>query len=430
LATPYREEQASQSRDQLGFWLSVLMLCLLPIERLMLPFGLRVADFALALLMLHGLGKAWRTRQRLEFPLLLPMWLILVSSLFATLAGFAYSGSIMAIIQEIYLFTWFIVLTNVLRTFSLSDLNWLMKIWSVVACAEAITTLMGMLRIGPSMFYLTPLRDRVVTTGFARAAGTFLNANATAVYLSISFFVLLAVPWPIWLRSVLGVWLFAGMFGTGSNGALIASLGGLAILVVTHSIVKSRRKIMLWGAIFGIGTSVVVVIAFTFLPLLFSGLRFDTSGQLLFLTLGRFSHSLTERLNLIEWAWQTYSRHPWGTGPNSFASLRISLHNDYVAFLFERGPVGAIGWLWMVGATLLRPLRTASQLINKQQRWQILALGAGFLACVANAFVHEVSHTRQMWMLMVFLFALSYAYLTRQASSSSSTGPGLGKRFV
>jgi len=428
LVTPYNETRESEGRDQIGFWLSILALCLLPIERLMLPFGLRVADFVLMLLTLYGLGKAWRTRQRLEFPLLLSMWLILLSSSVATLVGFVHPDSIIAIVQEIYLFVWFIALVNVLKTFSLSDLDRLIKIWSMVACAEAVTMLMGTLRIGPSMFYTLPYRDLTLREGLVRAVGTHVNPNAAAVYLSVSFFVVLATSWPIWLRSGLAVWLFAGMFGTGSNGALVTTLGGLAVLVVVHSIAKSRREILLWGAVICMGVGLVAIALLVLAPALLSGLGFDMGGQLLFNTLGRFSHSLTARLDLVSWAWKTYSRHPWGTGPNSFAALQASLHNDYVAFWFERGPVGAIGWLWMVGATLLTSLRVANQLINKHQRWQVLALGAGFLACAVNAFSHEVSHMRQVWMLMVFLFALSYANLTQQAAGSpSSTEPDTGR---
>lgn len=417
LVAPYSKSQESEGMDQIGLGLSVLTLCLLPIERVVLPFGLRPADFALVLLILYGLGKVWRTNERLDFPLLIPMWLILLSSLVATLAGFAHSASIVAIVQEIYIFVWFIVLVNILKTSPASNLDRLMKIWSVIACLEAATTVMGMLRIGPSMFYTLSHSDQTITTGLVRSIGTYINSNAAAVYLSVSFFILLATSWPIWLRSVLGAWLLAGMFGTGSNGALISTLGGLVVLVIVHSITTSRRETMLWGTIIGMGAALAVVAVLTpgLLSSLLSGPGASESEHLLYLTMGRFSRSLGDRLELIKWAWQIYSRHPWGVGPNAFSTLRASLHNDYVAFLFERGPIGAIGWMLMVGATLLTPLQVANRLINKHQRWQVLALGAGFLACAVNAFSHEVSHMRQMWMLMAFLFALGYANLTQQA---------------
>jgi len=414
--TLYRTGQASESRDQIGFWLLVLLLCLLPIEHWRFPLNLKPADLALMLLTLYGLLKAWQTHQRLDFPLLLPMWLILFSSLIATLVGLANPESIIAMTQEIYLFSWFIVLTNVLKTLPLSDLDRLMKIWSVIACLESVTTVMGMLRIGPSMFYRSSYEQ--VTMEFIRATGTYDNSNSVAVYISISFFILLATSWPVWLRSVLGVWLFVGMFGTGSNGALLSTFGSLAVLVGVRSIVENRQDIKLLIAVIGMGAGIVAAVLFILglSSSLLSELGSGTGEPLLFQTLGRLSHSAISRFDIFRWAWKTYRRHPWGTGPNSFSS---GLHSDYVAFLFERGPLGIIAWLWMIGATLLRSLQAANQLIDKYQRWQVLLFGAGFLGCAVNAFSHEVSHMRQVWMLMAFLFALSYATLTRQAAGSS-----------
>jgi len=414
--TLYRTGQASESRDQIGFWLLVLLLCLLPIEHWRFPLNLKPADLALMLLTLYGLLKAWQTHQRLDFPLLLPMWLILFSSLIATLVGLANPESIIAMTQEIYLFSWFIVLTNVLKTLPLSDLDRLMKIWSVIACLESVTTVMGMLRIGPSMFYRSSYEQ--VTMEFIRATGTYDNSNSVAVYISISFFILLATSWPVWLRSVLGVWLFVGMFGTGSNGALLSTFGSLAVLVGVRSIVENRQDIKLLIAVIGMGAGIVAAVLFILglSSSLLSELGSGTGEPLLFQTLGRLSHSAISRFDIFRWAWKTYRRHPWGTGPNSFSS---GLHSDYVAFLFERGPLGIIAWLWMIGATLLRSLQAANQLIDKYQRWQVLLFGVGFLGCAVNAFSHEVSHMRQVWMLMAFLFALSYATLTRQAAGSS-----------
>jgi len=418
VATQYRADQASEGKDQIGFWLLVLLLCLLPIEQMRFPLNLKPADLALVLLTLYGLLKAWQTNQRLDFPLLLPIWVILLASLFATLVGFARLDSIVAIVQEVYLFVWFIVLTNVLKTFPLANLDRVMKIWSVIACLESVTTVMGMLRIGPSFFYRSSFEQ--ATTEFIRSTGTYDNSNAVAVYLSVSFFVLLATSWPIWLQSVLGVWLFVGMFATGSNGALLSTMGSLVVLVGGHLIAKNRRHIKLLIAVIGMGAGIVALVLFILglSSSLLSEFGLDTGEPLLFQTLGRLSHSATSRFDILMWAWETYGRHPWGTGPNTFAS---ALHNDYAGFWFERGPLGIIGWLWLIVATLLRPLQVTTQLVNQHQRWQMLVLGAGFLACAVNAFSHEISHMRQVWLLMAFLFALSHAFLTQQAVGSPSS---------
>jgi hypothetical protein len=413
--TVSKKDQLVRRKDWMGWGLLVFMLCLLPLERWSFPFRLQVADFALVTLTLYGLAKAWRGQQRLNFPLLLPMWLILLSSLVATLMGFAYSESVVAIVQELYLFVWFLVLANLLWTFPLSDLDRLLKVWSVMACVQAAVALMGMMRIGPRIFYLPPYytaldRAQVISSaGFMRAVGTFANSNAAGAYLSISFFVSLATGWPVWLRAALGTWLFAGILGTGSLGALASTGGGLVLLLVVYPITVNRQTAKLWGAIICIGASLLLATAFvfSFVPSLLSEFGFDTQGQLFALTVGRFPRSMASRLTRIEEFWSIYSLHPWGTGPDSSASFQLSLHNDYVAFLFERGPAGAIGWLWIVASTLLTPLRVAYQHPDRHRRWQVLVLGAGFAACAINALTHEVSHFRQVWVLMAFVFAVS-----------------------
>ncbi len=436
--TPASFQQKLRQRDHPGFWLFVLMLCLLPIERLVFPFNLKIVDAALVLLILYGLAKAMNIDQSLKFPLLLPIWLVLLASSFAMLVGTVHTNGIVAVVQEIYLFVWFIVLTNLLGTFVASDIDRLMKVWSIVAVLEATATLMGMLRIGPRIFYTAffydaPHLERAISVGgFSRGVGTYLNPNAAAAYLSVSFFVLLATSWPRRTRVMLGGWLLLGLLGTGSMGALLSTVLGLVVLVVVYSF-KWHRAVLFWTAFVSIGASVLalMVLVLSLWPVELSELGFGESMGVLALTLGRLPHSLSGRLVRVENAWSIYALHPWGTGPNSFESLELSVHNDYLAFLFERGPIGAVGWLSIVGVTLLIPLRAARRSNGAHQRWQVLALGAGFLACAINSLTHEVFHFRQMWLLMVFIFSTSYLYLEPFASVdvSAQNQPARGRRY-
>jgi hypothetical protein len=400
----------------------VLLLILLPLEQWRFPMNLKPADVALVSLTAYSFWRAGQRGQRLDFPLIIPIWVILISSLIATLVGLGQSDSAIAIAQEVYIFAWFLALANVLKTFSFADTDRLMKMWGVVACLESVTTVMGMARIGPSMFYRAGYEP--VTGDLVRATGTYDNSNAVAVYLSVSLFILLATSWPIWLRSVLGLWLLVGILATGSNGALLTTIGGLAVLGAGFLLLKNRRDAALTIALtgIGVGVSAAVVVALGPALLHFLGPGFETNSPLLYNTLGRLSHSVNRRLGIISWGWATYKQHPLGTGPNSFGS---GLHNDYVAFLFERGPFGLIGWLWLIGSTIAQSLRSASRLAENSRGWRILLMGAGILGCAVNAASHEISHMRQVWLLMVFLFALSYGGLSQQASSHSSgwTGP-------
>lgn len=407
-----RSTQESEARAPVGYWLSILVLCLLPLERWSLPFNLRIVDLALVLLTLYGFGKAWVMNGRLHVPLAAPFWLILVASLIAMTGGFADTKSAITVVQEVYLFVWFISFTNVLAALPLSKLDKLMKFWSALAIAEATTTLMGMLGIGPSIFFTSPDAGRILSSaGMNRAIGTYINPNAAASYLSIGFFVLWATSWRIRLRLLLGLWLLAGILATGSMGALGSTIVCFTALLMLYSSKKHRRATAAWVAASGVGAAVIIALlmVFSLRSSSSSMLKSITEAEPLSLTVGRFARSQSGRSDLIQNTWPAYLQHPLGLGPSGGAVPAGGLHNDYVAFLFERGPFGVLGWLWLLGSTLLTPLRVAYRCTDGHKRWQSLTLAAGFLACALNALSHEIFHFRQVWALMAFVFAVSYA---------------------
>jgi O-antigen ligase len=398
----------------IAYWLLALALILLPLQWLLLPLNLAFADLALLSLILLTLAQAVAGRRVVVLPLLGPMLLILIASAISTAVGFGRFESAMVIVQEVYIFAWFLALTSQLRTLSPQEQDRLLKIWAIMACIESVTTILGMLKIGPAMFYTKPSRDVVVTGEITRAVGLHANSNAAAVYLSISFFAALATSWPRRRRWLVAAWIFVGIFGTGSNGALLSTAFGLGVLIFAYSFYANRNKVRLWGALatLGVGSAFLLLLATAFLPISgFGGV--NAGNKFLFYTIGRFSHSLESRLAIIDWSWRIYKTYPLGVGPNGYSTLRGSLHNDYVAFWFERGLLGLAGWVWLVLAATWTPFWAAAHIpLTEKQRYRaIITLGAGFLACAANAFSHEISHMRQLWMLIVFLFAMSDHWL-------------------
>ena len=113
LAIP-RAARAAGARRPVVFWLVVVVLCLLPLEWWLLPYNLEVADFGLVLLTaVGGLTLLYR-RQPVRLPLLIPFWILLFASLVATLTGLNFAVSALAVVQEVYLYVWFVVLVNLL----------------------------------------------------------------------------------------------------------------------------------------------------------------------------------------------------------------------------------------------------------------------------------------------------------------------------
>ncbi|MCP4427790.1 MAG: O-antigen ligase family protein [Chloroflexi bacterium] len=406
-----------------AYWLLALAIVLLPLQWLLLPLNLALADLALLTLILLTLAQAAAGRRAVILPLLGPMLLILIVSAISTAVGFGRFESAMVIVQEIYIFVWFLALTSQLRTLTPQEQDRLLKIWAIIACIESVTTVLGMLKIGPAMFYTKPTQDAIVTDEVTRAVGLHANSNAAAVYLSVSFFAALAANWPRRVRWPTAAWIYVGIFATGSNGALLSTALGLGVLIFAYSFHSNRDKTKLWGSLttLGVGFAFVLLLATAFLPVSgFAGV--DDSNHFLFYTIGRFSHSLESRLAIIDWSWRIYKTHPLGVGPNGFSTLQGSLHNDYIAFWFERGLLGLVGWVWLVLAAVWAPFRAAARipLTEKRRCWTIIALGSGFLACAVNAFSHEISHMRQLWMLIVFVFAMSDRRLSGDANGHQS----------
>lgn len=394
-------------KEYTGYLLVVLAICFLPFERYEIYSGIRAVDLILIPLVGYGLLTIWfHKNRRIELPLILPIGLILMASLIATRDGISYKNGIVVILQETYLFIWFVVLTNFLILFSVSGMDRLAKIWTVIALLESATTLMGMLRIGPDIFYTEPMSHYVLTSsGINRGIGTFVNPNAAAAYLSISFFILLTTSWPNLAKTMFSIWMFLGIFATGSMGAMLSMIGGFVLLILAFIFMRNPRAAILWIALLVIFISIAVLVVVIFGPLLLKPLEKVADVQWLVLTVGRFPTSMMSRVVLIQNGWAVYKFYPFGIGPNTSGLFNSELHNDYIAFLFERGPFGLIGWLWFIWVSLSTVWKTAQVQTSLVYRWQILALGAAFFSMIVNAFSHEIFHFRQVWMLMAFLFA-------------------------
>ena len=80
----------SESKNRVGVWIVIFVLCLLPYERLMLPYGLKVVDIALVVLILCALTGFLFLGQRIRLPLVMPMWLIIVASVIAMILSSAH----------------------------------------------------------------------------------------------------------------------------------------------------------------------------------------------------------------------------------------------------------------------------------------------------------------------------------------------------
>ena len=386
----------------------VLLLLLLPMERIVLPFQLRIVDGVIIILFFYLLFLFQSRFELICFPMLQPFALILVASVLSILTGSQYEISIVAVVQELYLFGAFLILANILSTYTFPVVEKLFTIWAVVAAAVSITCIMGMIGIGPSMFYTSPIDSVVLSIGaINRANGTYVNPNAAAAYLSISFFICLAIPRSIYMRFIISSLVFCGIVATGSLGGMSTTLMSLGLLILVYYrfrcgvSILNRRRILI--------TICLLIVFFVTVFVMFNmetGSPTNNRSDLAEITIGRFNRSFGDRVALTLDFWEFFKERPLGTGPNTAELYVKDLHNDYIAYLFERGPLGFIGWIWLITYSIRVSLAMARAHGTNSRCWQYLSLTAALVACSLNAMAHETSHFRQLWVLLAFIYGL------------------------
>ncbi len=417
----------SRSRIELArisSWILVILLLLLPIERVMMPMGMAPADVALMALVALFWPVAWVRRRRVILPLLLPMWLIFVASSLATLFSAVPITNITTMMQEVYLYLGLVSLANLLVWLGEEDMHRINKIWIIVACVESLLTIMGALRIGPQFLHEPPIvpgdpgKHSYQFEGIDRALGTFANPNAAGGYLMASLFVFLATPWlrhPL-LRLAVGGWLVLGIFATGSNAGLGATLAALGFYFLYWVLTQQdRQAVRLWIVLGTLIAAVVIaplLVGFSYSSLLEAGVA---QSDLLSTTVGRLGSGVSRRTDIFGSGWDMFRQNLLvGIGPHSSPDIAGGgLHNDYLAFLTERGVLGLIGLLLVITLTMVCVAASARLARGDSVRQlQAIALGGGFVGALVEAVAHEVTHSRWLWILMAMIFA--HHYMLRQ----------------
>jgi hypothetical protein len=357
-------------------WTRLLLLAvvvLLPLIRPAGPSQTALADAVLIALLLLTWPKLWRSRRPLKLPLIGPQWLILTGSLIATLASTNTLGCIVTLVQDVYIFTWFITTCNAIEP---EDLSWLGRIWGVTALVQA-----GLIVLGAFAGV------RALANEWGRGVGTFINPNMAASYIVTSFFVYLAIPFPRShvLRAAGGALLLAAAMATGSNAGLAALAAGLAALLVFR-LVNQQCVLFHWLGLAALAGAVLCLL----------------------MTVGRLGKGFASRANIWTTAWQAFQRYPIGLGPGtSQVGLGGELHNDFLSHLVERSALGLAGLLWSVVNTFVC-LGKMARIERELDRKFPLAVGpllAGFASALPFMLTHEILHFRHHWILLALIFA-------------------------
>jgi O-antigen ligase len=418
-----------------NLWLLAATVALLP---LLLPRGpgqstpVDAVAFAYILVAVVGLCRSGRT---LLLPAKTAFLLILGASLAATVFGLSLTDSMLSLLVEAYLFLLFICVANDLHA-DPRGLRVVLTVWVVAALVWAAVY------VGFHLELLPRWLQELLLAGSGgegrRVAGAARNPNLAAGYMMTSFFVLLGSPWPRRRPARLAAagWLLFALYVTGSNGALLGVAAGLAVLAVAAGVRSSQRpgeRLALVGAALVTGGLMLGAVVGTGIPRVgvsdVQALAARERGGTLGYSLGRLDRSIAGRLTLWSQAWDgAGSQVVVGVGPGAAAriplvegTLQRGLHNDYLAFLIERGVLGLLGLLALTAALL----RWSGRLLGgylpdgRAGWWPPAGLGGAVVASLLLSTNHESFHFRHLWVLLGLAWAANHLLTDRAAPATS-----------
>jgi O-antigen ligase len=350
-----------------------------------------------------------------HLPYIVPMSLYIGAGMLAAAFGAYTVRGALTVGQDIALIAWGACVANVVRT--PDGLRTVLRAWVYGATVWggalvlAMVTHQWWLAGGPSQ-----VQRGSLFFGIPNIAGNFF---------ALSFFVLLLgnSPTSFIPRLIVGATLLAAVAVTGSNAALGSlALGGAASLFIWIW----RR----WDLVTAIGSIFVgvVVVAVLGLFLVESGaiqwLR-STTNSLVVHSVDRSVRSAQGRQTLFPEVFELYREGtPLGIGPAAtlptLASRRInekSAHDDYLATLVERGPVGLVGLVVLIAGVFVRSWTLALGKISAAFEHVVrnpTALIGAFITIWVTAMTHEVLHYRHVW---AFFGLLAGLYLFAQTPS-------------
>jgi O-antigen ligase len=369
---------------------------------------------------------AVRRRARLHFPYLVSVSGIVLVGLASALLGDIPLRSGTAVAQELFLFLWCVALATVCRT--PRALAVLLRTWAV-----SVTVWAALLIVG--VFGGVPLLSGTQHEG-TRASLFFDHPNMAGNFFMIGAFVVVASGYPRrrGIRYGFVAVLLVATFLTGSNAAMLSLVGGTLVAVFLH--LRSRRGLV---PAIAVATSLVVLTgtagAYVLPPLVAAAEQSD--APFLRYTVGRGPESADKRGDIFAQQWQLYERSgPLGIGPaatknelgSAFAGVAKEAHNDYLATLVERGPLGLLALAALMAAIAARVAAITGRRVGPRLAAAVpvpAALGGACVAFALTALTHEVLHYRWFWTLLGLLAA---AYVlaspTRGTAGSPSRSAG------
>ena len=384
-----------------------------PVLKPQLPGHVAPEDLLMALSILAVLMWAGTDRIPIHVPYAVPMGILAVTGLLAAQFSIAPALGVLAVFQEAFLLAWAAALVTFART--PRNLSMILSVWAWSATAWATLLVVA---VNTHQWWAVGAHS----ANGARAQLWFDNPNMAGNYFLVSLFVVILGKHP--RRPLMRVLSFglltAAIVYTGSNAALLSLALGLVVTLV----ITIWRRVDLLNALAVASLAAVLMWGFTLyavdsnLPQTLT----NSSNEIVARSVARTPKSVEGRTTLFAAGMQLYRTGSLlGRGPastrttldQSFTTSKIKeAHNDYLATLVERGPLGVIGLLILAAgigmrafAVSLRPLKVPFARVLMRPS----ALAGIVVVLAFTAVTHEVLHYRHAWALFGVIAAL-YLY--------------------
>jgi hypothetical protein len=354
-------------------------------------------------------------------PYVMPVALMALGGAAAGLVGPLPGVSLLAVFQDLVIFAWSVAVTNLARRPGVTAL--FTGTWALLSICWASVL------VGASVLGLTAVEGIVARDG-NRALFTFGDPNYAATFWVCSIFFVHASQRPRnpWLRGLGYLLLVWSLVLSESNGGVLELLAGCAFVVI---VAVHRRR----GALAALATflTIALVVGGTLTAVPISRIQTwaRASGQpLLVNSVGRSDGSSSQRSILIHETLQLYTHDGIaGSGPGTTKELLTArqyayakeAHDDYLAALVERGPIGVLGILLLTAAAA----RWAARVLRGPPHgWIELPRTAGLVAAlVVTALAgtyYEVLHFRFVWLLLALMAAVGARWAPGRAGAPST----------
>jgi hypothetical protein len=352
------------------------------------------------------IGAIWARsgHHKLRAPYFIPVALMVAAGAASGIAGSLPGLALSTLATDLLLFAWCTAIVNVLS--SPRAMRYAVVAWSWAGILWATVVVVAWLG------HVTALEGFQAADG-NRVLFTFGDPNYAATYWVTTIFVVYAsgTPTARWMRFTGYIMMAWALALSESNGGVLALAVGIMFLLL----VRAYRKRGLVGSL---AVVLVAVLAISVLLAVFPLSRVRqqalNSGQpLLVNSIGRSGQSTSERSELIVEVLQLYRQSDGviGLGPASTKPLLTAqsfpyanmAHNDFLATLTERGVVGLLGLVLLVGTVAL----WAAPLVRRPLSAGFAAavprpagLVAGLLALGLISYYEEILHVRFLWALL------------------------------